>query len=1224
MAGQNLQTNIIINARTGNGFSQVGSTLTELGTLVNGFSEKLIDFGKDSIKVYREYEKSMRDAEVALSTTYGRSTKELAGVMSQLDTSATEWAATTIFHTNDVANAISEAAHAGWNYEQIMNGIPAAMELAQAGSLDLSEAVNYIVKSTNAAGIGFEDLENFTDLWTFAANSSASTIGEFGDAMLRMGSTMRFTGNTEELMTLLAVTANAGSVGSEAGTMVRNSMIRLLAPTQKAEKAMALLGATTDETAGLMEDEALAAANAELAAHGFSAYDQTGNLKNVLDIYNQLYLALGDIAGGYENIDRNQDAIQILSSIFPTRTITEALTLIRSASENYQGLYDAMRSGAAEGYGQYAAATMMDTLNGKIETFESKVERLKQVVGAELKEDVVDFAGFAGDLVDGLAQTDPDTLSALVKGMEVIAGAGPGLLLAGGALRLFGNLLTPTGAIGVGLIALTAAAVAIHDLEESKFADNFGDMKLDTAGISSYVQSIGTGFRSAYDSVNEFKQALEGSVTSYQNASSAFSGTLLTKMLTGAKLTDTDISTLQGLGDDMFEAVQEAITYRAATSMNFWQTLFGGAGEAESSAAFREIIDLTNETYEGAISEAEGISRELRNAMNSAFADGQISEEEYQNILSYMQSYNDAVAQAAAEAKSEEDYVQMQKWLHQGQTASLEEIQKISDEATAARDQLLTEQEDTYLSERFRLEYRGADASTLAEADQRFQSQQSATRAQYDEMLTKLWGSQIQQSDQSANFEYLSGLASLYLAGGLSSDTADRMLTEQMGKNFYAGDGTVLSKSSDRSQLGRMLGTWLYSVGGERGVEESIAYYRGEGNNPQMAAQLEQLYAMEQLVNDFRSVVRADEDNFLTTAQLQAGHGQDNKKAAEAAFAASMGDYSAETARRTVDTFSGETDRMSDYFNSISLAAANGTVEYMNHAWAGMSRNAQTEYSAMIGQMMQTYDFDKVLQQSNSFLASPENAFRYDYAAYQLLYGEFANRAEDFRIKVIPEVDTSGIPGQFSPVPVAIEPYVAGTDAIESLQNQGVDVQVGADASSLTATIDAQDGQKLLEYVNGDARNLQMTIKSQDGRVLTERVYGNTSALQSAISAYDGQTITVNIQGRRLFASGGRATSPSTFGEAGPEWAIPEAHTERTASLLNAARAASGFTWPDLLARFGGFNATPNPMPTTIVYSPTIHANDARGVDAALRDDKRRLEKWFEDKKIMDAVEVYA
>ena len=174
---QNLTTNIVINARTGNGFSQVGNTLTELGNIVNGISQRLISFGDDSLKVYRDYEKSMASAEVALSTTYGRGTQQLSRVMSQLDASATEWAATTIFHTNDVGNAISEAAHAGWDYEQIMVGLPAAMRLAQAGGLDLSEAVNYIVKSTYAAGVEFEDLSSFIDLWTFAANSAPPLSG---------------------------------------------------------------------------------------------------------------------------------------------------------------------------------------------------------------------------------------------------------------------------------------------------------------------------------------------------------------------------------------------------------------------------------------------------------------------------------------------------------------------------------------------------------------------------------------------------------------------------------------------------------------------------------------------------------------------------------------------------------------------------------------------------------------------------------------------------------------------------------------------------------------------------------------------------------------------------------------------------------------------------------------------------------------------------------------
>lgn len=480
----------------------------------------------------------MKDAEVALSTTYGRGTRELNQVMDQLDASATQWAASTIFHTNDVANAISEAAHAGWDYEQILAGIPAAMELAQAGGMDLSESVNYIVKSTNAAGVEFEDMADFIDLWTFAANSSASDIEEFGEAMLRMGSTMRFAENTEELMTLLAVTANAGSVGGEAGTMIRNSMMRLIAPTKKAKEVMEELGATSDETAALMEDQALAAANARLEANGFSAFDEDGNLKSTLDIYRELYLALGDIAGGFENIDQNKFALEALAAIFPTRTITEALTLLRGAADGYDGLYDAMMGGAASGYGTYASETMMNTLDGSIETFGSKVERLKQLTGEELSGQVISVAEGLGNIVDSIAELDEGTFGALVHGLEVVAIAGPGLTAAGTAFRLIGHLLTPTGAIGVGLVTLGALAAYAMEIKEAHFEDGFGLAKMDNEAINRSLSEIASGFENTYTQVNNFRTALDESITSYQTASQTLTGTLLTDVITGTQLSE--------------------------------------------------------------------------------------------------------------------------------------------------------------------------------------------------------------------------------------------------------------------------------------------------------------------------------------------------------------------------------------------------------------------------------------------------------------------------------------------------------------------------------------------------------------------------------------------------------------------------------------------------------------------------------------------------------------
>lgn len=1236
---QSLQTFITINAKVGNGFGQVGATLTELGSMINGISQELINFGKDSVKVYRDYEKSMTDAEVALSTTYGRGTKELNTVMGQLDVAATNWAATTIFHTNDVANAISEAAHAGWDFDQIMNGIPAAMQLAQAGSIDLSEAVNYIVKASNAAGIEFGDLGHFIDIWTFAANSSASTVDEFGAAMLRMGGTMRFAANPEELMTLLAVTANAGSVGSEAGTLIRNSMIRLIAPTDKAEKAMAQLGATTLETAGLMEDEALMAANARLEAQGFSAYDEKGNLKSTLDIYRELYVALGGVAGGFENIDRNQDALQILSAIFPTRTITEALNLLRGAAEGYDGLYESMMGGAASGYGEYAATTMMDTLDGQIETFESKVERLKQLVGGELKGQVEQVSGFIGDIVDGLAEMPEEQFSALVSGLEVVAAAGPALLLAGGAFRLIGYALTPAGGIGLGLVALTSAAAAIKELQEADFASNFGEMELDAQGLVTYIQTLGAGFKEAYSGVDDFKTAMNDAVTAYNTASSTFSSTLLTDMLTGVKLTDNDKATLESLGNDMYLAIQSAITNSTAASMSYWQVLFGGEGTAELDPAYQEIFNLTNEAYTNALAEAESISQGFRKALSSAFEDGTISDDEYQQILAYMRAYNDAMARAAAEAQSEEDYIKMGKWMHKAQTASLEEIKGIAKEATTERDTILADQEDRYLTERFRLEYRGADEATLAAADERYRQEQARTSAAYDDFLLTLWDSQIRQSDQAGNFERLYGLAEQYMAGVLTGDTVNEILRDEMGKSLFAGDTGFHTKDSDRYDLGRIMGLMLGSVGGQAGIADKIAYYEQTGNT-EMADRMRKLYTMEQLINNFDwgntpekpswDFMDLTADYVSTNTRGSDGFNmplQYNRSAFEEAIGLDAMTYSAEAARQTVKMIGGEDGAMATFFKTFGqvVNGESATGYDLLNSYDYLTRRDNRELANIYERLSQTYDFDKVMADytGGSPLAEKGSVFSSWFPMWELMYGSASTHAEDYRIKVTPEVDPEAALN-IPPVAVPIEPKVEGQDSMTALQDQGVEVQVSGDTTELEATIDGSDGKTLMEYVSGDATNLSITIKDQDGKTLIENVTGNASSLASLIASYNGRTITVNIKGNKLFAEGGRATSASIFGEAGPEWAIPEEHSQRTAELLDDARAASGFTWPEILSMFGGMNAGGGNGPATLIYSPTINAQDATGVAEALNEDKKRLEKWFEEKRMQDEAVVYS
>ena len=1205
---QRLETIIAINAQVGSGFSQVGATLTELGSMVNGISQELIGFGKDSVEVYRNYEMSMKDAEVALSTSYGRGTRELQTVMKNLDASATEWAATTIFHTNDVANAISEAAHAGWDYEQIMAGIPAAMQLAQAGGLDLSEAVNYIVKSTSAAGVNFEDLTGFIDLWTFAANSSASTVGEFGDAMLRMGSTMRFTGNTEELMTLLAVTANAGSVGSEAGTMIRNSIMRLIAPTDKAQKAMASLGATTMESAEIMNDEALAAANARLATTGFSAYDEQGNLKGILDIYRDLYVALGDLAGGYENITQNEDSLQTLAAIFPTRTITEALTLLRAAAEGYGGLYDAMENGDAEGYGEFAASTMMDSLNGRIETFESKVERLKQAVGEELAPQLEGILGTLGGFVDTIAGLDEGTFGALVNGLEIIAAAGPTLLIAGGALRFIGAALNPITGAGLGIVGAIALINALQQLEDANFESKFGNLELNSEQVSSFLTGLASDFEKANAPIVAYQEALDAAVKSYQDASGEFKADLLTDMLTNTELSGGRIEELEGLGKKMIQSVVGGIEANYSEIAQGITNAFGGEGtEGENidNPVWAQMAQLLEQGYEEDLARAEKLSQQLRDAMTSAFKDGHLTSKEIANIQSIMDEQN----QLLAEQQEIDNYVKRQEILRKGQTLGLEGIEQsvgaAKEQIEAEWEQKLTQQDRDYAQMSSYYDKAIENGWMVANTDgtegqhvatqldktialHELQTNQEAERYRWTAsesgfiMQTMLEG--IRGSDLAGTWQALEDLAINYReAGGIV--TGEDAATYN---NLVSGENSM--------ETSRYLDMMVGYLGGIDRIQGFIDYYEGMGDTAS-AGQYRTLLDMYDVMGNGGA-----SGNVNPEVGTQ-GAGDFSEIAGSVQQMATLLERNG-----TSLTPEGMIETLHDFQEANMPAVSDADMWSMT---LGDSLYQQMNTAAISAGYKTVTEWVQAIEATN-----PQ-------VEIEPQISETDTSMEDQTMNVVPIVDESAIQ-DLPPQPLHITPYMDGEDAATALMEQNVNVAVGADTQQLSATIEAENGKELLSYVNGDVNNLHMSIMDEDGQTLTENVTGNTSQLAAAIAAYEGRTITVNIAGNRLFASGGRATTASIFGEAGPEWAIPEKHNERTAQLLNAAREASGFTWPDLLARFGGFNSNPQPTPATIIYSPVINAADASGVDKVLREDKTRLERWFEERKMREEMEVYS
>lgn len=681
MAQATLNAAVVLGGRVDNSFTQVGDALLNMSMTVDQISQKLINFGKDSINVYRGYQDSMLDAQVALSTTYGRGTRELKAVMTELDVMASIWASGSIFHTDDVANAISEAAHAGWDYEKILTGIPSAMDLAEAGSMDLSDSLNYIIKTANAAGIAFDDLPGFVDKWIYAANSSAGNVQTYGDAFLRLGSTMRFAGSEDELLTLLAAMHDMGAEGTEAATMLRNTMIRLIAPTDKAGQAMAFLGVAQEEVDAAMAETN---GNAKKAAQklkdlGFSAYDQKGNLKSFLDIFTELGTAVEKMS--------DQERNEVLSAIFPTKTITGALNVLQGLNKEMK-LYNDLVSGKASGYGDYASETMMSGLTGSIELYKSKVEELKRVTGKTLEGDVTNFLSFAGDFIDKIATMDERSFTGLVGGLEGIAAVGPGLAAAGWGFRFLGQMLgTHTGRIALAATALFAFGKAMNDLAQYDYEQSFGDLSLDSEQIQAYLNGVKQPFIDARKDLDAYKESMEAAVKAYTDTSSQLAQGIITKMVTGTTLTDEEKNSFQKMGEEMITNLRLGISSSYETTNQSLLNTFGGFDEAIDNPLFQDINTLMQMGYADATAKTESLSQKLRNAMTSAFADGKLTGDEVANIQSIMDEMNRLLAIQTNAAL----YEQEERLMRRAQTLGIDGLEQLQAEVDAAQSEVMNQ-----------------------------------------------------------------------------------------------------------------------------------------------------------------------------------------------------------------------------------------------------------------------------------------------------------------------------------------------------------------------------------------------------------------------------------------------------------------------------------------------------------------------------------------------------
>jgi TP901 family phage tail tape measure protein len=241
-----------IDGTVGDNFRNVGNYKSALGGLTRVLSGLGLAFGGLSIvkgagETIVNFDKSIQD----LKAITGASGKDLEFFKEQaksLGTQVEGGASSVIEAYKLIGSAKPELLK---NAEALDAVTQSAITLSQASGLDLPEAATRLTDAMNQFGAPAEEAGKFINVLANGALFGSAAIPDVTDALLKFGAAANTSNvSLEESTALIEALASKGLKGAEAGTALRNVMLKLSAPDalpKEAQKSMAALGISFED-----------------------------------------------------------------------------------------------------------------------------------------------------------------------------------------------------------------------------------------------------------------------------------------------------------------------------------------------------------------------------------------------------------------------------------------------------------------------------------------------------------------------------------------------------------------------------------------------------------------------------------------------------------------------------------------------------------------------------------------------------------------------------------------------------------------------------------------------------------------------------------------------------------------------------------------------------------------------------------------------------------------
>lgn len=635
---------------TGRKSALIASGMTAAGLAVAAF-------GVAAVKMAADFDQQM--------STVQANTGATSAQMDQLRAAAIEAGASTVYSASDSADAINDLGKAGMSVTDILTGgLSGALNLAASDGMAVGDAAEYMANALSMFHLKGSQASQVADTLAAGAGKAVGNVSDFGEALNNCGAQANSFGmNVQETTGVLALFAQNGTIGAEAGTQLNSMLMKLAAPSTEASNTMKELG--------------------------ISAYDAQHHFIGMANFAGQLQKA----EKGLTDEQRNQANATIFGSY-----AIKAANYLYEAGES--GVNKWTKAVSESGYAAEQAAAKNNNLKGDLENLSGSMESLMISVGEGAQGPLRKMVQGLDTLIDAFAGLPSGAQQTLVV-MASLAGVFGAVHKAAGNLNGSTSIMANNIGLAIDPIqrvktALGSAQTAFQMFKASSmsaseqmeaFGTSASKAQLKTAGfkaVGSSVMSLLGGpwgialtvagaalsaFISQQQKAKAASEQLESALESGSDVASEIAGAYQDMSSGGVKLT----TWLDDAGISLTDMTSAAMGNEAAlkrVNKQIKEIDKPGIG-GTAAAAIKKALKEESKAYDDAAKKANEKSKAAKNAVD---ADGKSA-----SAAKEAASANKELGSSASDASSQiDDLVQALFGLESGNLTADQAVDQLN------------------------------------------------------------------------------------------------------------------------------------------------------------------------------------------------------------------------------------------------------------------------------------------------------------------------------------------------------------------------------------------------------------------------------------------------------------------------------------------------------------------------------------------------------------------